>query len=305
MSAISRSEVFCDKFTVTAPFDNEQLIVENFSEFFQGFFAERANESCYRSASGGSLTWGRRGGVSWFTTSGSFLADLRASRVLNDYLLCFASHPDNPLLEHRVSLLDVTVDEYTYAPPRLQSVYARALAGDISFTRKSLSPTSVSRHESVCAYNDTFDNTGTVYLGSHTAKVRAKVYDKRQQMLVMKQKEIPDTLRHELTVTGAMGVSLHDIAAPAALFYNFYSANLLAPPSSPVTAWIPSEVGYKVVRHEAMPAMRLQARMKGSHELQAMFKLASLSGEKGFDYFVQVARELYKLHEAQFTSISS
>jgi hypothetical protein len=39
--------------------------------------------------------------------------------------------------------------------------------------------------------------------------------------------------------------------------------------------------------------MILKSRMQASNDLKAMFKLASLSGEHGFDYFMQVARKLY------------
>jgi len=286
-----RSEPFCDKFTVTVPLRNEKLVVENLEAFFLCFLAERTNEFCFRSASYGSLTWGRRGGVTWFTTSGLFLSDLRNAGLLSDYSLCYASHPDYPMLEHRVSRLDVTVDEYVYAPPVLKAVYSKAKSGDYCFTRKSISPTAISQVMGVCAYNDSGDDTGTVYLGKSPMHVQAKIYDKRQQMLVTRGVEIRDTLRHELTVTSRMSVTLRDVVTPSCLFYHFYPDNLLS--KRDVGPWYKVEGGYTVERHVSMPAMRLKTRMQGSLDLRAMFKLASLSGPNGFSYFVQVAREIY------------
>ena len=286
-----RTEPFCDKFTVTTPKDNESLVVENFEAFFQSFYAERANESCYRSASNGSLTWGHRGGVTWYTTSGSFLADLRAAKLLSDYLCCFASHPINPQLEHRVTLVDVTVDEYRYAPTAIQSALAKGLCGDIKYTRKSVSPHDVRTNFGLCQYDDSGLLTGTVYFGAYKARVRSKLYDKRQQMLQVKGVEVRDTLRHEQTVKGEMGLSLHDVASPKSLFYHFYPNNLLSKALCP--PWSPSEGGYSLERRTILPAMRLKTRVQSSLEVDALLKLARLSGEHGIDYLCRLIRDRY------------
>lgn len=305
-----RTEPFCDKFTVTTLPGNEKLLEENFEAFFHGFYAERSSgktsdgqeQRCYRSASNGSLTWGSRGGVTWYTTSGAFLSDLRAAQCLNEYLCCFASHPDNPSMEHRVSLLDCTVDESVYAPPVLADILKKAFSGAYQFTRKAISPLAITQHMGLCAYNDSGDVTGSVYLGKSPMKVRAKVYDKRQERMQRGGGVvIPDTLRHELTVTGAMGITLHDVASPGSLFYHFYPKNLLSP--RPYPSWAPSETGYFREVFKPMPSMMLKSRMQASNDLKAMFKLAALSGEHGFEYFMQVARKLYS--EGSYSSTIS
>jgi hypothetical protein len=286
-----RSEPFCDKLTVTTPAGSEKFVVENFEAFSTRFFMERSNETCYRSASNGSLTWGQRGGVTWYTTSGSFLSDLRAFKALDEYLCCFYSHPDNPQLEHRVTHLDATVDQYCYAPTALQSALDKGLAGEVKFTRKAVSPHDVKTFMSMCEYDDSGLLTGSIYFGGSKARVRSKMYDKRQQMLQMKRKEIPDTTRHELSVKADAGVTLKDASSPKALFYHFYPSNLLSKIAAP--EWVPGETGYTVDRYESMPAMKLKTRVQCSNEVGAILKLASQSGERGIDYLCQLIRERY------------
>lgn len=287
-----RSSVFCDKFTVTTPHDNELFIVDNFEAFMQGFHAERTNDSCFRSSSNGSLTWARKGAITWFTTSGSFLADLRASRMLNDYLCCFMSHADNPVISHAVSRMDVTVDEYTYAPTKVHDAYRLGQAGSIQFTRKYVQPTQVRKIFSLCQYDDSGLDTGSVYLGAGNATVKAKVYDKTQEVMSKKGFRIPDTARHEATVTRAMGISLRDVALPTALFYHCYPSVLLSTPPN-VPAYAPSSYGYSVERKSKLPAMALKQRVKGSMEVAALLRLASASGEHGIDYLKTLLQQRY------------
>lgn len=287
-----RSSVFCDKFTVTTPHDNQLFIVENFEVFMDSFLAERTNESCFRSSSNGTLTWARKGSITWFTTSGSFLADLRASRMLNEFLCCFTSHPDNPLIDHAVSRMDVTVDEYAYAPTRVNEAYRLGLQGAIQFTRKAIKPSQVKKNFGVCLYDDSGLDTGTVYLGARKAVFKSKIYDKRQQMLEVKGVVIPDTLRHEATATRAMGISLHDVATPTALFYHCYPSVLLSTPEG-VPAYAPSAYGYTIERKSKLPAQALKQRVNGSHEVAALLRLASASGEHGMDYLKTLIQRRY------------
>lgn len=287
-----RTEPFCDKFTVTTPKDNEKLVVENFEAFSQSFFMERSNDSCFRSASNGSLTWGHRGGVTWYTTSGSFLADLRAASLLDDYLCCFVSHADNPQIEHRVTHIDATVDEYRYAPTALLAALDIGLQGGVRFTRKGVSPHDVKSYMGLCEYDASGLLTGSLYFASSKARVRSKLYDKRQQMLQVKGVDIGrDTLRHELSVKGDVGLSLRDVSQPKALFYHFYPSVLMSKVYAP--AWVPSDGGYTVDRREVLPAMRLKHRVQSSLEVDALLRLACLSGEHGIDYLFQLLRARY------------
>jgi hypothetical protein len=287
-----RSDVFCDKFTVTTPHDNEMFVVSNFDAFMQSFHAERTNDSCFRSPSNGTLTWARKGAITWFTTSGSFLADLRAARMLEDYLCCFVSHNDNPVIDHAVSRMDVTVDEYTYAPTRVNDAYKLGLAGSIQFTRKRVQPSNITKIFGVCQYDDSGLDTGTVYMGAQAATFKAKMYDKRQQMLVTRGQVIPDTTRHEATATRAMGISLHDVARPTPLFYHCYPGILLSRPLD-ISGFAPSGDGYHLERREKLPAMALQDRVKGSLEVGALLRLAASSGEHGIEYLHSLIQRRY------------
>jgi hypothetical protein len=288
-----RSAVFCDKFTVTTPHDNEMFVVNNFEGFMQGFHAERTNDSCFRSSSNGSLTWARKGAITWFTTSGSFLADLRAARMLENFLCCFVSHPDNLVIDHAVSRMDVTVDEYTYAPTRVNNAYKLGLSGSIQFTRKHVKPAHITKIFGVCQYDDSGLDTGTVYMGAQSATFKAKMYDKRQQMLVAKGQIIPDTTRHEATATRALGISLHDVARPTSLFYHCYPSTLLSTPDG-IPSYAPSAYGYSIERREKLPAMALKDRVKGSLEVAALLRLAEASGPHGIDLLQSLIRRRYE-----------
>jgi len=294
--APGRSDVFCDKFTVTTPHDNEMFIVDNLEGFMQGFHAERTNDSCFRSPSNGSLTWARKGSITWFTTSGAFLTDLRASRMLEDYLCCFASHNDNPVIDHAVSRMDVTVDEYTYAPTRVNAAYKLGLASSIQFTRKHVKPSHITKIFGVCQYDDSGLDTGTVYMGAQAATFKAKMYDKRQQVLVTKGLTIQDTTRHEATATRAMGISLHDVSRPTPLFYHCYPEILLSRPSG-VSGYKPSGYGYSMERRAKLPAAALKDRIKGSLEVGTLLRLAKSSGPHGIDLLHSLLQARYELED--------
>lgn len=275
-----RTQPFCDKFTVTVPYDSEGLVVSNLEQFSQVFFMERQHDSCYRSSSYGSVTWGRRGGVTWLTTSGKFLADLRAATLLDAYLCCFTSHPDNPLIPHRVSHIDATVDEYRYAPPVVQRALSLGYGGKVSFTRKPVKPTDVREFLSQVQYNGTGDKTGTAYLGGQKARVRGKIYDKTQEVYIKSGQLIRDTARHELSAKGDIGLSLRDVSQPSSLFWAYWPSSFLVTPPN-VLPWVPGGEGYTVPRGSVLPGMKLKTRVECSLEVDALIRLALLSGASG------------------------
>jgi hypothetical protein len=212
--------------------------------------------------------------------------------MLEEYLCCFTSHEHSPVIEHAVSRMDVTVDEYVYAPTRVNAAYRLGLEGSIQFTRKHVKPCHITKIFGVCQYDDSGLDTGTVYMGAQAATFKAKMYDKRQQVLVTKGQIIPDTTRHEATVTRALGISLHDVARPTAVFYHSYPSVLLSKPAA-VPGYAPSGYGYAIERNARLPAMALKDRVKSSLEVGALLRLAASSGEHGVDYLCALIGRRY------------
>jgi hypothetical protein len=128
-------------------------------------------------------------------------------------------------------------------------------------------------------YDDTGKDTGTVYLGLRSAEVRGRVYDKTQER-ANEGECIGLTVRHEMTVTGKMGITLRDVAEPESCFYHFWPEVLLSRPSG-VPDWSPTEGGYSVERTERLPAQRLKQRVSGSADLGEIIALAQSCGPEG------------------------
>jgi hypothetical protein len=299
MSGLSeRSEPFCDYLSLTTPPDVLPMVLESVDDFFHSFNVNREGDSCYRSASRGTFLWGTRHNVAWLSVSGGFLADLRAIGMLNNFLSSLISHPDAGYMPHRVTRLDLTVDELSYPPDKLDRAYSLGVSGAISLTRKAVTPKSIKKIYSPILYDDSGRDTGTVYFGHRaTSKVRLTCYDKTQERY-SKGVVIPPTTRYELGVTGDMSISLKDASNPAPCFYNFMPSNLLTRPF--VVDWQAHGEGYVLERRECLPSVKLKARMQQSSELKAQLKAASMVGAHGFDYFVTVARQIY---EDSFSSV--
>jgi len=299
MSATAeRTEPFCDFLSLTTPVDVLPVVLESVREFFRSFNVNLEGDSCYRSASKGCLLWGTRHNVAWLSTSGAFLSDLRAVGMLNNYLCSLVSHPELGYMPHRVTRLDLTVDELSYPPDKLDRAYALGVGGQVSLTRKAVKSSSIKKIYSPVLYDDSGRDTGTVYFGHRaTSKVRLTCYDKTQERFA-KGVVIPPTTRYELGVTGDMAISLKDAANPAPCFYNFMPSNLLSKPF--MVEWQASGEGYVLERRECLPSVKLEARMQQSSELKAQLKVASQVGAHGFDYFVTIARQMYE--DSQCTS---
>lgn len=271
---MSRSTAFCDGFTVTVPKDNREEAFESIRGVIDDLGCSLVNEGCYRSPEGATFLYGNRGSVAWFQAKGRFVAALRARKLLNEFLASFSLTP------HRVSSCDLTVDEYVDSPAdRVGDVYDLAHAGNISFSRKALKHSQISKVMGPTLYDDTGKDTGTVYLGLRSAEVRGRVYDKTQERA--KEGEcIGLTVRHEMTVTGKMGVTLRDIAEPESCFYHFWPEVLLSRPKG-VPDWSPTEGGYHVERVDRLPTQRLKLRVSQSSDLGELIALAQSCGPEG------------------------
>lgn len=207
--------------------------------------------------------------VSVLSASGAALSVLRDAGVFADLLRVLASDL------HRVTRLDVALDLPVHAPPLLQSLYARSVRGEVSLSRKALNP---ARH--VTRYlspSSTGEDTGTVYLGGRSAEVKARVYDKRQECLARGLPDLGPLLRAELTVTGAVGVSLRDAWSPAAVFWHFMGSALTGIAARPVDVpeWVPGGVGFCLPPRPVLdPVQRLERRLDRSAELRDLCELA-------------------------------
>lgn len=286
-----RSEVFCDYFTITTPIDCMDPVIRALKPYFVDLCCSE-EEGAFRLPDGfGLFSYRVRHRVAIYATSGGFASALRSVGLLNPFLSEFFVFP------HNVSSADFTVDEYAYSPPRLAEIYSLASTGQVSFTRKSVNPSAVTTLLSPVAYDDSGLNTGSVYIGRRGRhEVLAKIYDKRQQLLQQRGVNVRDALRHELTVTSKMGITLRDISIPHDCFYHFYPSNLLSKAAS--RAWEGQGEGFRLEKPpERLPTQVLRSRVDTSKELKTMLELAEQIGDGGLTYLLGLIKKAYESRE--------
>jgi hypothetical protein len=201
--------------------------------------------------------------------------------------MLFASRP------HNVTRLDAAVDFPEDAPPVVERFYKRAVAGGISLSRKAVKASGVSQF---CAPSR-FDgrDTGTLYVGRHTAEVRLVVYDKREEVFKKTGDDVGHRLRLELRITGKMGATLRDASEPAPMLYHFLVPDVLHPLPG-VPAWVPfREGGFSVDRPAVLPYARLKRRVEDSNELARLVALADECGPKGRELLCGLMRRYHGL----------
>lgn len=271
---MSRSRAFCDGFTVTTPKDNGPILIDALRPYLDGLGCTVTTANQFRAPDGALLLTGNRGAVAWVQCKGKFVALLRSRQVLNEFLSVFSLHP------HRVSQADLSVDEYVESPAeRVQGVYGLAKAGGVAFSQRPLTHRQINQVFAPTLYDDTGRETGTVYLGNRTAEVRGRVYDKTQERAADGEC-IGLTVRHEMSITGKMGVSLRDLAEPESCFYHFWPSVVLSKPAG-VKPWESHADGFVCERRELLPAQRLKLRVSDSTDLAALISLAQECGPEG------------------------
>lgn len=160
--------------------------------------------------------------VSCFSTSGQFLANLRAGGMLDQYLTLFSD------FSHNVSMLHATVDYGVNAPLALQEIYSLSTSGNFHLSRKALNPNHVTKFMGLDIDGV---ETGTVNLGyRQNYDVWAKVYDKRHERLQKGFEDCGQMLRIEIALQTAVGATLRDISNPHDIFYQFASKSLVEAP---------------------------------------------------------------------------
>ena len=288
-----RSEVFCDFFTITTPKDNHDALLEALLPFFSQMRCslEPYGYRLYEErAKGGLFSWRLGASIASYSASGSFVKALRDNNMLVQFLAEIALFP------HNVSSADFTVDEYVHAPPRIRQAYELASTGGISFTRKALKPAHVRALLRPCIHPDRMSDgdTGTLYLGSRgNHEVHSKLYDKQHHAFVEFGAILPPTLRHELTVSKRMGITLRDLCLPASCFYHFYPPELLSPADVP--PWQSFEGGYILTKAAPrLPSQVLRDRVETSEDLLQLFEIADKIGSEGFTYLLRLITNSYQ-----------
>lgn len=283
-----RSSVFCDYFTITTPPDYLQQVLAALRPYLYDLGCSE-EPGAFRLPDGfGLFSFRVKHKVALFASSGGFASALRDKSLLSLFLAEFFSFP------HNVSSADFTVDEYVSAPDRLSEIYRTAIDGEVSFTRKKITASSVSFLMSPVCYDDSGRNTGTLYLGKRGRhEVFAKVYDKRQQLKQQRMIDVRDVLRHEVTITSKMGLTLRDIASPHDCFYHFYPSNLLSKAKS--EHWVGGETGFRLEKPpERLPAEILRIRVETSRELESMLDLVEQVGCEGLKYLFRQITNKYE-----------
>jgi hypothetical protein len=215
-----------------------------------------------------------------FGMSGQVLEHIRGCGELARTLHVFGDSP------HRVTRVDVAHDVPTPSPPVLQRLLRKARSGSLSLTRKSLRPQSIRFIDNHNHY-ETGVRTGTLYLGARTAKVYARVYDKRNERLDRGFDDPGNMTRYELTVTGKLSPTLRDVVEPEPMFWKFMSGVL--PPPANVPDWEGGADGFAIAEPIALlPAEIMRRKVENSPDLTHILELADRIGPHGFRLLVSM-----------------
>lgn len=281
---------FCDYLGVTVANDDWPAVREGIEPALDTIGAslefDSERSTLWRAGERGTVKAQRYGPVTSLGASGAVLVGLRAAGIFSGYLAAIGGVP------HKVTRLDAAHDRKEATGPVIAELVEKAHAADgLSLTRKRILPRHVTRL--VSRGVDGLD-TGTCYLGSRSAEVRACVYDKRQERLDKGLGDVGPLTRYELRVKSGVGATLRDAADPTELFWNFMAPGVLPRPDG-VSDWVSHGEGFEVDWPGLpLPAARLKRRIESSPEVKALLKLANEAGPLGFQFMVS---ELEKLHE--------
>lgn len=228
--------------------------------------------------------------VGMLSLSGAALAHLRALNLYGELLAAIAQEA------HKVTILHAARDKRADAPRHVQALYRSARQGKVSLSRKAINPRKDLEHIFKPSVTDGRD-TGTVYLGPITARVRAAVYDKRNERLLAGHPDPGPLLRHELR-TKNVGATLRDAFDPTALFYHYMAPELLKRPAG-VADWSPHAAGYELPPMRVYsPAERIQRVLDNSPDVETLLELAAQCGPRGLELVVSALRSKYRRYQA-------
>lgn len=280
----------CDFLNVSVPESDSFSVRRSLLDAIGSLGSTSVTEDLHRLGGGTiKITEGR--GFSVFGVSGMVLEYLRLCGELSRLLHIFGSAP------HRVTRLDVAHDVPVFAPPVLQRILRKARSGSLSLTRKSLRPSSVRFIDNHNHYEAGF-RTGTVYLGTRSAKAYARVYDKRNERLDRGFPDPGNMLRYELTVTGKLSPTLRDVVEPSPMFWNFMSEVLPPPANAP--EWSGNADGFAIdAPVPLLPSEIMRRKLEGSADVVQLLELAHRLGPHGLDLLVNMLKRQSKLISVQ------
>lgn len=295
---IEASAVFCDALGVTVPLDEWESLPGDLTDSLNGAglqLQHRDDRSELWATPGDTgvvrLQRQARAGVVSLYASGIALAALRQARVYASFLHVLASRP------HRVTRLDASADVACDAPPVIADVLAKGRCGTVALTRKTVRPEDVDHWSKL---RPDGRESGTVYLGSASAEVRAAVYDKRLERYAKTSAEwddLPERVRYELRVRNGLP-TLGDAYLPASLFFQHMSPSLVPQPAELPQRY--DGFGFEIDRPEpALPASRLKSRTETSADLGAICVLAARDGAGGLPFLLSLVRARYEREVAR------
>lgn len=210
--------------------------------------------------------------------SGTVCAGLRVARRMQAVLAALGARP------HRVTRLDASLDLPEDAAPVVARIAAAGRRGELSLTRKRISPSTVETHLGLRVDGV---ESGTVYCGSRAAEARMVVYDKRHERIGRKLADIGDLTRYECRLRGGLGITLRDCAEPAAVFWHHVAPDFLPSPPG-VPAWTPGAVGFVLDKLDPpTPFQRMLSLLDQSPDMRRLLKLADQAGPFGLRILLQ------------------
>lgn len=284
------TEVFCDFVGVTFDRSNWPDVRQAIEPCLQTIGAQvevdEEGTTLWR-AGDGTVKAKRYGSVMSLGASGAVCAAFRFANIFGNYLAAIASAP------HTVTRLDASRDVVEDTPAVIDALVAKSVSVDgLALTRKRVHPRDVTRL--VARRHDGLD-TGTCYVGSRKAEVRACVYDKQEERMTRGLPDIGPLTRYELRLKSGVGVTLRDAFEPEQVFWHFMSPGIIAKQPN-VEPWVSNAVGFKVDWPDLpLPAERLRRRVQASADALALVRLADEVGPYGFAFLVG---ELRKLQES-------
>jgi len=218
------------------------------------------------------------------SATGALLAHLRAVSLYDAYLWAISKAP------FRITRIDAAIDLVTPAAPIISAVCLKARNKGVFLSRKSV------RTKDVVQYLGEDDDgvlTGSAYLGSKLAEVRAVIYDKRKERI---DKGFPDPgplTRYEIRVRGQMGPTLRDAFDPTPLFFHFASPDLLPIPLG-VPPWQSHAEGFTLDPIiQRTPIEKMFQLLELSPDVDRILALAHAAGPKGIDLLLSRIKRLH------------
>lgn len=282
------SDAFCDFLGVTFSNEDWETVRGEITPTLDSIGAQvefdSERETLWRLCDG-TVKAKRYGPVTSLGASGAVLAALRFAKSFGAYLSAIGT------VRHRVTRLDASKDIKEPTAPVIDRLVEQSCSpGGLSLTRKRVLPRHVTR---LLARGVDGVDTGTCYVGSRTAEVRACIYDKRQERIDRGLLDVGPLTRYELRVKSGIGATLRDAMEPTALFWHFMAPGVLPRPDG-VGEWVAHGEGFSVDWPDRpSPASRLVRRVGSSAELQALCRLADEAGPYGLELLLGEVRKLH------------